>query len=174
MDHMFPEIKKLLGFGCMPLPMVDGEVDLPQFEQMVDLFLDEGFNNFDTAHGYLNGKSELALRDGLTSRYPRESYLLTDKLTSSFFKREEDIRSFFESQLESCGVDYFDFYLMHAQNAQEFKKFKKCHAYETALALRDGGKIRHFGISFHDKAVVRGCGQKVGPPGGPDWSPHVR
>ena len=55
----------------MRLPMKDGKVDLPQFEKMVDLFLEEGFNYFDTAHGYLDGLSELALRDGLTSRYPR-------------------------------------------------------------------------------------------------------
>lgn len=116
--------------------------------------MEEGFNYFDTAHGYLDGKSELALRDALTSRHPRGSYLLTDKLTGSYFKREEDICPFFESQLEACGVDYFDFYLMHSQNAQEFGKFKKCHAYETALALRDEGKIRHSGISFHDKAAV--------------------
>ena len=121
---------------------------------MVDLFLNEGFNYFDTAHGYLNGKSELALKDALTCRHLRESCLLTDKLTGSFFKREEHIRPFFESQLAACGVDCFDFYLMHAQNAQEFEKFKSCHAYETALAPRDEGKIRHFGISFHDKAAV--------------------
>ncbi|MDQ9723404.1 aldo/keto reductase, partial [Acinetobacter baumannii] len=69
---------------------------------------------FDTAHGYLDGKSELAVRDCLTSRYPRERYLLTDKLTSSFFKTEANIRPLFESQLKACGVEYFDFYLLHS------------------------------------------------------------
>ena len=58
MDNTFTEIKKNFGFGCMRLPMVDGEVDMEQFKQMVDLFLEEGFNYFDTAHGYLDGKSE--------------------------------------------------------------------------------------------------------------------
>ena len=154
MDNTFTEIKKNFGFGCMRLPMVDGEVDMEQFEQMVDLFLEEGFNYFDTAHGYLDGKSELALREGLTSRYPRDRYLLVNKLTSMYFHKEEEIRPFFENQLKWCGVDYFDVYLMHAQNAAEFEKYKKCHAYETALQLKEEGKIRHFGISFHDKAVV--------------------
>ncbi len=154
MDNTFTEIKKNFGFGCMRLPMVDGEVDMEQFKQMVDLFLEEGFNYFDTAHGYLDDKSELALREGLTSRYPRDRYLLVNKLTSMYFHKEEEIRPFFENQLKWCGVDYFDVYLMHAQNAAEFEKYKKCHAYETALQLKEEGKIRHFGISFHDKAVV--------------------
>lgn len=154
MDNTFTEIKKNFGFGCMRLPMVDGEVDMEQFKQMVDLFLEEGFNYFDTAHGYLDGKSELALREGLTSRYPRDRYLLVNKLTSMYFHKEEEIRPFFENQLKWCGVDYFDIYLMHAQNAAEFEKYKKCHAYETALQLKEEGRIRHFGISFHDKAVV--------------------
>lgn len=154
MDNTFTEIKKNFGFGCMRLPMVDGEVDMEQFKQMVDLFLEEGFNYFDTAHGYLDGKSELALHAGLTSRYPRDRYLLVNKLTSMYFHKEEEIRPFFENQLKWCGVDYFDVYLMHAQNAAEFEKYKKCHAYETALQLKEEGRIRHFGISFHDKAVV--------------------
>ena len=121
---------------------------------MVDTFLDNGFNYFDTAHGYLDGKSETAIRKCLTSRYPRDRYILTDKLTSSYFKKEEDIRPLFESQLEACGVDYFDFYLMHSQTAENFEYFKKCNAYETALNLKAEGKIRHFGISFHDRADV--------------------
>lgn len=71
-----------------------------------------------------------------------------------YFNKQEDIRPFFESQLEACGVEYFDFYLMHAQSKDIFAHFKKCHAYETALELKEEGKIRHFGISFHDKAEV--------------------
>lgn len=138
----------------MRLPMKGSEVDKEEFSEMVDTFLENGFNYFDTAHGYLGGLSETALRECLTSRYPRDRYILTDKLTNFFFKTEEDIRPFFESQLEACGVDYFDFYLMHAQSADNFDFFKKCRAYETALELQKEGKIRHFGISFHDRADV--------------------
>jgi len=152
MDKYFSEIKGRLGFGCMRLPMTGGQVDAAQFAQMVDEFLAAGFNYFDTAHGYLGGKSEPALKVGLTSRYPRNRYILTTKLTANFFNRQEDIRPLFESQLEICGVDYFDFYLMHAQGAGNYGKFKACRAYETALELKNEGKIRHFGISFHDTA----------------------
>lgn len=144
------KIKKKLGFGCMRLPMKDGQVDIEQTNKMVDYFIENGFNYFDTAHGYIDGKSELAIKECLTSRYPRDSYVLTDKLTDFYFKKNEDIRPFFESQLKACGVDYFDIYLMHAQGAVNYEHFKSCKAYETALEFKKEGKIRHFGISFHD------------------------
>lgn len=147
-------IKKNFGFGCMRLPMKDSDVDVAEMNRMVDTFLENGFNYFDTAHGYVDGKSETALRECLTSRYPRDRYILTNKLTDFYFKKQEDIRPFFESQLKACGVDYFDFYLMHAQGAENFAFFKKCRAYETALELKSEGKFRHFGISFHDRAAV--------------------
>ena len=147
-------IKKNFGFGCMRLPLKDGEVDLAETSRMVDYFLEQGFNYFDTAHGYLQGRSETALKACLTSRHPRDSYILTNKLTGTFFKTEADIRPFFQSQLEACGVDYFDFYLMHAQSATFYQHFKKCRAYETAFALKAEGKIKHVGISFHDHAEV--------------------
>jgi hypothetical protein len=153
-NKFFGNIKNNFGFGCMRLPMKDGEVDYEEMNRMVDAFLEAGFNYFDTAHGYLGGKSEIALRECLTKRYPREQYILTNKLTNSFFKKEEDIRPLFESQLAACGVSYFDFYLMHAQNEDHFAYFKKRRAYETALELKEEGKIKHFGISFHDRADV--------------------
>lgn len=154
MDNSFPEIHTSFGFGCMRLPMKDGRVDMDEFNAMVDYYLDHGFNYFDTAHGYLDGLSELAIREGIVRRYPRDRFILTDKLTGAYFNKEEDIRPLFAKQLECTGVDYFDFYLMHAQNAREFEKFRRCRAYETAFALKSEGKVRHVGISFHDKADV--------------------
>ncbi len=150
----FENVKKNFGFGCMRLPMQDGEVDKAEMCRMVDTFLARGFNYFDTAHGYLGGKSEIAVRECLTERYPRDAYILTDKLTGTYFHSEEEIRPFFESQLKACGVEYFDFYLMHAQNREIFEKFKACRAYETAFALKAEGKVRHVGLSFHDRAEV--------------------
>jgi len=154
MNHAFPEIKKNFGFGCMRLPMAGDQVDLEETCRMVDAFLEADFNYFDTAHGYLGGKSETALRSCLTSRYPRDRYILTNKLSSHFISSAEDIRPLFQMQLEACGVDYFDFYLMHAQDKNSFQKYKAIRAYETSLELLAEGKIRHFGISFHDQADV--------------------
>ena len=150
----FDNVHKNFGFGCMRLPMKGGEVDYAEFNKMIDAFIENGFNYFDTAHGYLQGKSEIALRDYLVKRYPRDKYIFTNKLTNFFFKTEADVRPFFESQLKICGVDYFDFYLMHAQSKENFAMFKRCRAYEQALEFKKEGKIKHFGISFHDTAEV--------------------
>lgn len=151
---MMDGVKKNFGFGCMRLPMRNGEVDIEEMNRMVDVFLESGFNYFDTAHGYLQGKSEKALKTSLADRYERSRFVLTNKLTNFFFKKEEDIRPFFEQQLKDCGVEYFDYYLMHAQGADNFRFFKSCRAYETAFALKEEGKVKHVGISFHDKADV--------------------
>ncbi len=146
--------KKNFGFGCMRLQMKGSEVDHKEFTKMVDAFMEAGFNYFDTAHVYIDGKSETALRECLTSRYPRESYVLTNKLSPSNFNSQEEIRPLLDLQLEACGVEYFDFWLMHAMGAELFAKYKACKAFETALELKAEGKIKHLGISFHDKAEV--------------------
>lgn len=148
------KIKKNFGFGCMRLPMVGEEVDYEEFNRMIDTFLEAGFNYFDTAHGYISGKSETAIRDCLAARHPRESYILTNKLSPGFFKTREEIRPLFEHQLQQCGVEYFDFYLMHALNNERFEFFQQVGAFDEALQLKAEGKIRHMGISFHDKAAV--------------------
>ena len=101
---------KKLGFGMMRLPMRKNDgapdtVDTDQVCRMVDRFLERGFCYFDTAHGYLDGQSETALRTCLTSRHPRHTYRLTNKLSGGFFKTEADIRPLFESQLAACGVE---------------------------------------------------------------------
>lgn len=148
-------MEKKLGFGCMRLPLKEnGDVDYDEFNKMIDYYMEQGFTYFDTAHGYLNGKSEIAIKDCLSARYPRESYILTNKLTKPYFNKQEDIIPFFENQLDWTGVDYFDYYLMHAQDRENYEHFQNCHAYETALELKKQGKIKHLGISFHDTADV--------------------
>ena len=136
MEDITKEFQGNFGFGCMRLPMKDGQVDTNEFSRMIDAYLNAGFCYFDTAHGYLEGKSETALRECLVQRYPRGRYFLTDKLSGSFLSTPDDVVPFFENQLAACGVDYFDLYLMHSQSAQVFEK------------------LRHFGISFHDTAPV--------------------
>lgn len=148
------DLPQRFGFGMMRLPMKGKKVDLPQVCDMVDVFIKNGFNYFDTAHGYIGGQSEIAVRECLTTRYPRDKYVLTNKLSTDFFKCEEDIRPLFESQLKACSVDYFDFYLLHAQTDRLFKKYKRCRAYENAFEFKKEGRVKHVGISFHDRASV--------------------
>lgn len=150
----FKELKKRFGFGCMRLCMKDGEVDYSVFNEMIDAFLSAGFHYFDTAHGYIDGKSELAIGACLSARYPRDAYLLTNKLSEWYLEKEEDILPYFENQLKACRVEYFDFYLLHSLNRTNYEKYKAIRAFENVKALKDQGKLRHMGISFHDTADV--------------------
>ncbi len=145
---------KNFGFGFMRLPMNGDQVDIPQTLQMGDRVLEAGFTYFDTAHGYLGGMSEVAIRECLASRYPRERFFLTNKLSANSFQTEADILPLFQQQLEACGVEYFDIYLMHALSQARMPQYRQARAFETAQMLKEQGKIRHIGISFHDSAQV--------------------
>lgn len=151
---MTEKIKKNFGFGCMRLPMKDGQVDYQHFNLMIDRFLEAGFNYFDTAHGYIDGKSETAIRDCLSARHNREDFVLANKLSDWFFNSEEEIIPLFEKQLELCGVDYFDFYLFHCLTRTSYPKHKKCNSFEVIKNLKEQGKIKHIAMSFHDTADV--------------------
>ena len=132
------------GFGCMRLPLnEDGTVNYDAFKEMIDKYMAEGFTYFDTAHGYVQKQSETAIRDCLVARYPRSSYILTDKLSTHYFEKEEEIIPLFNHQLERTGVEYYDYYLMHAQDRHIYEKFKKCHAYEIGKKLKEEGKIKN-------------------------------
>lgn len=143
-----------LGFGCLRLPIKEGAVDQKQFNQMVDIFMAAGFNYFDTAHTYIDGKSEIAIREGLVKRYPRESFILANKLTTPLFQSKGDIVPLFEKQLEACGVGYFDYYLMHGLSERLYRRFEEHQAFDVVKQLKKDGKVRHIGISFHDKPDV--------------------
>lgn len=152
---------KNFGFGIMRLPMLEGEIgasdgiiDSAQVCEMIDRFIEAGFSYFDTAHNYIGGRSETTIRDCLVARHPRESFTVANKLTETYFNCEADLIPFFESQLEYTGLSYFDYYLMHAVSSRNYDKFVSCNAFETAAKLKAEGKIKHIGISFHDKAAV--------------------
>ena len=154
MNRFFPEIQGKLGFGFMRLPMLGEDVDLDLTNRMVDQFLAAGFNYFDTAHPYIQGKSETAIRDCLAARYPRDRFVLANKLSYFCFEKEEDIRPLFELQLKQCGVEYFDFYLMHALGRERHAGLKARNAYAVVQQLKAEEKIRHVGMSFHDSAEM--------------------
>ena len=150
----FESARGKLGFGCMRLPANDDKtVDLKTFAEMVDAFLDGGLTYFDTARPYHSGNSEPAVAAALAARHDRSEFLLADKLSSGNFERREDIRPLIEDQLRTCGVEHFDYYLMHSQGPGNYDKYQRCGAYDEALAARDAGLVRHVGFSFHSDAA---------------------
>ena len=151
----FPKMKKL-GFGAMRLPVLeDGtSIDQTQVNQMIDHCITEGFTYFDTAYPYHSGKSEGALKIGLTQRYKREQYLLADKMPMYLVEKEEDYSRFFAEQLQRCGVEYFDFYLLHNLGVENYRKAEKTNGFAYLQQLKNSGKARFVGFSFHDTADV--------------------
>ncbi len=153
MSYKGQEIKKL-GFGFMRLPNTNGKTDMEQTKEMVDIFMNKGFTYFDTAYVYGDGQSELDLQEALVKRYPREKYQIADKLPIWAVNKKEDMETIFNTSLQRVGVDYFDYYLLHALSADKALKCEEMGAWEFAFEMKRQGKIKNVGFSFHDTAEV--------------------
>lgn len=148
--------QKKLGFGFMRLPVSNQEdptsVEIEQLNKMVDTFLERGFTYFDTAYMYHNFKSEIALKEALVKRYPRNSFTVATKLPTMFLKTKEDQERIFNEQLEKCGVDYFDYYLLHNLGANHYEIAKNMDSFAFIQQKKTAGKIKKIGFSYHDNA----------------------
>ena len=141
--------KLKLGFGLMRLPKnEDGSIDVPQTSQMVDRFIEAGGTYFDTAFAYPG--SEEAIRQALVVRYPRDSYTLATKLmVPPEGVNEEDAKREIYTSLERSGAGYFDYYLVHAIQRSNYKKYEEYGIWDYVKQLKDLGLIKHYGFSFH-------------------------
>lgn len=150
---------KKLGFGMMRLPLPDpkeqGTVDMEQVCKMVDTFLERGYTYFDTAYMYHAGQSEITAREALVKRHSRDSFTLATKMPLMRFKdggTKAGQDAVFHEQLEKCGVEYFDYYLLHNINKTSYETAKRLDTFAYLQEQKAAGKIRHLGFSFHDKA----------------------
>ncbi len=145
------------GFGFLRLPHGSGgnkDIDYSLLNRMVDTFLARGGRYFDTAYTYLEGVSEEALRKSVVERYPRDAYLIADKLPAWNLKEPADCQRYFDEQLQRCGVDYFDYYLIHGLNQENYAVSQRCKAFGFLQRLKTEGKVRHIGFSYHDTAQL--------------------
>ncbi|MDE6156360.1 MAG: aldo/keto reductase, partial [Eubacterium sp.] len=145
----------LLGLGAMRLPCktaikreANPLIDYKKGQELVDLAYENGVNYFDTAYMYHVGKSEKFIGTAL-KKYPRESYFLADKLPIWMCPKKSDMEKIFKKQLERTGHDYFDFYLLHSLNKENFEKCEEFGAYDFVLEKQKQGKIKNIGFSFH-------------------------
>jgi len=150
--------KKKLGFGFMRLPLKDQNdqesIDLDTLNQMVDTFLERGFTYFDTAYMYHMFKSEIALRESLVKRHKRDSFTVATKLPTMFLKTQEDQERIFNEQLEKCGVDYFDYYLLHNLGVTHYEIVQRFDSFAFIQAKKNEGKVKQIGFSYHDRAEL--------------------
>jgi predicted aldo/keto reductase-like oxidoreductase len=139
-----------LGFGYMRLPRSGSDFDYDAISAMVDAFLDAGFTYFDTAYVYPD--SEQAMRKTLVERHPRETYQIATKLPMFLLREQADLRKTFDESCARLGTDFIDFYLLHGLDAHSGQIAEKFGAWDFAKKLRDEGRVRHYGFSFHDTA----------------------
>lgn len=151
MESYFGESTPKLGFGLMRLPKTkDGKIDLEQTKQMVDRFMEAGLTYFDTAYVYDDGDSERAAKAALVDRYPRESFTLATKLCAWMGAHDEkSAKQQFYTSLERTGAGYFDYYLLHALQAGNYKTYDKYHIWDFVKEQKEKGLIKHWGFSFH-------------------------
>lgn len=147
-----------MGFGFLRLPRLNPEdeksIDYAQLNEMVDAFLAAGGDYFDTAYTYLGGESERALRESVVRRHPRASFRIADKLPGYKMKTDEDCERCFAEQLERCGVDFFDVYMLHWLNRKNYGIAAARGQFEFLSKLKAEGKARRIGFSYHDTAEL--------------------
>ena len=145
-----------LGFGFMRLPLKDADdptsIDIDKCCELVDIFMDAGFTYFDSARGYHGGKSEWALRKALVERYPRDSFTIATKLPAWLAENAEHARAMFDKSLRECGIDYFDYYLLHNLGESLTPGFEEYGLWDFCAEKKAEGKIKKFGFSIHDNA----------------------
>ncbi len=153
-NAIFPASK--MSFGCMRLPLLDKNdpksIDMPQFEQMVDAFMEAGNTYFDTAFVYHEGESEVALGKALVARYPRESFTIATKCLAWALPNKEAAQECLDVSLKRLGTDYVDYYLLHNVGGKRTAKFDEYDMWDFAREQKAAGKIRYVGFSIHDDA----------------------
>ena len=137
-----------LGYGNMRLPRIDGELDVKTINSMIDAFMEAGYSYYDT--NYVYEASEKALGEYLVKRYPREQYLINTKLSLLTVDKAEDMQKRFDTSRQRLGLDYVDFYFLHALNSNMEKKADELDAWGFLNRLKEKGDAKHIGFSFHD------------------------
>lgn len=152
------DYKSKFGFGCMRLPLKDENdptsINQELFNDMVDIYMERGFNYFDTSYAYHNGTSETAIRKALVERYPRESYKICDKMPTWALTSEEDNEKFVNTMLERLGIEYFDVFFIHNINVPWLKLAEENNAFEYIQKMKKEGIAKKIGFSFHDNSTL--------------------
>ena len=145
-----------LGFGMMRLPLLDENdqtsIDVEQVKKMVDTYMESGFNYFDTAFVYHEGVGESTFKKTVVERYPRDSFKIATKLPLFVITEESQLEPIFAQQLENCGVDYIDYFMLHNVSGFTENAWKNVDLYSFIEKKKQEGKIKHIGISTHGDA----------------------
>jgi len=164
-----------LGEGVMRMPTIKregergGPIDEEKAMSLIKLAYESGVNYYDTGYFYHNGESERFIGKAL-GRFPRETWFLATKFPGNMVKKTEagwevsgmglqplnitHPADVFNLQLEKCGVDYFDFYMLHniAENTYAAYTNPELGIIPYLIEQKKIGRIRHLGFSSHGQA----------------------
>lgn len=141
-----------LGFGMLRLPLENNQINAVKTEKIIKEYMSgEGLKYFDTHPGYINGKSQEIIREFVVKRYPRDSFLIADKMPYCGMAGLEDYEHIFAEELEACGVTYFDYYMLHALTKETYEMHERLGGFSFLERKKQEGGVRHIGISFHDR-----------------------
>ena len=140
-----------LGFGIMRLPMV-GDAFPAEVYDLLDKAMEKGIDYYDTAYPYLQGRSEVLIREALVKRYDRDRFYIADKLPVWECGDRDDMEKIFQIQMERLGVDHIDFYLLHGLHKNRWEDIYEKGVLDFLEEKKREGKIRKIGFSFHDTA----------------------
>lgn len=146
--------KEMFGFGCMRMPVLDPQdqttFDYEKIETLFDAFIEKGYTYFDTAYTYHSYQAEKAIKKALVDRHQRDEFELVTKMPLRDFKDDKDLEKIFQEQLDNCGVEYFDYYLLHNMGSNVYEKCCQYDAFGFVKKMKEQGKIKNVGMSFHD------------------------
>ncbi|WP_297979760.1 aldo/keto reductase [uncultured Methanobrevibacter sp.] len=152
------DYKSKFGFGCMRLPLKDENdptsINQELFNDMVDIYMEKGFNYFDTSYAYHNGTSETAMKKAIVDRYPRESFKICDKMPTWALTSKEDNEKFVKTMLERLGIDYFDVFFIHNINVPWLKLAEENNSFDYIQKMKEEGIAKKIGFSFHDNSTL--------------------
>lgn len=141
-----------LGFGMMRLPLENDHINVVKTEKIIKEYMSsEGLKYFDTHPSYINEKSQEIIREFVVKRYPRDSFLIADKMPYHGIAEHKDYERIFTEELEACGVAYFDYYMLHALTKETYEMHERFDGFSFLKRIKAEGRVRHIGISFHDR-----------------------
>ncbi|MGI6722583.1 MAG: aldo/keto reductase [Anaerovoracaceae bacterium] len=156
--HAINELMNKTGFGFLRLPFDENkgpdEAELQEVNDLVDAFMEKGGTFFDTCYTYMEGHSEECIRKCVVERKPRDSFRLVEKLPGYECHCYEDCEKYFREEIERCGTDKFDVYMLHWLNGENYRIAQQVDQFRFLRWVKEQGYAERIGFSFHDRASL--------------------
>ena len=145
-------MKNKIGFGLLRLPETEGKPDWNKIYALTDRYLELGGTYFDTCYTYMDGVSDMAIKKALSERKPRDSFRVIEKLPGYFCRTYEDCRKYFDEELRRTGLEYFDVFMLHWLNGENYEIAERCEEFRFLKEKKEEGTALRIGFSYHDSA----------------------